>query len=690
MPGRFVIILLAVVLTVAAAFSLTGVSPTAHAATIPPPSTFFSTATEESYSTYQMSADGDLWPSCWADDNNLYAANGDGTAFTSATSRFDMAVSRISGTPPNLTGTTLATDVGTNWGGSGFNRKPTGMLCSNNTLYLAFQNLQTSTFNSAPMASIARSTDHGATWTWDSSAPMFSNSVFTTIFFLDYGQNSANAIDSYVYAYGFDNNWREQQKLYLARVPSNSIQTRSSWQFYTGTDGSGAPTWSSDISQKVPVLEDDRQLYPQTFGTFCCNNAHVLGQGGVVYDAPLKRYIFTSWSYATHEFYEAPTPWGPWSLFMSKDFGPIQLSQNRGQYGTSIPSKFISSDGKTMYVQSNVCCQGDSYTFSLRKLYVQPYSASLPTSVPVNTKSDTNNLAQTGSGTTAISKSTHFGKLCALSCSDSLNNGNLTDSEDDWDQEVKPQDWWGYTWNRAYNINKVVYTTGTMFGDGGWYASGLTVQVRQNFQWVNVQGLRMTPSYPYNNTAGTNSSYVLSFNDTWGDGVRIIGTPGGTSYFTSIAELGVYYTSNLVQDGGFEYQTTGSVVAPWTTEGPDNKGIDLAKGFSHSGNNNAWIRDSSKNWNAITQTIPVLANTNYQLTAWVRNSFAQNPGYFGVRTSDGITVLKETSFQALPNYTLITVNFNSGSNTTVKTYAGFWGQGTDYWMQIDDVALTQQ
>jgi hypothetical protein len=75
---------------------------------IPSRSTFFATATEESYSTYQLPGDGDLWPPCWADDNNLYAANGDGTAFTGSGSRFDMAVSRITGLPPHLCGTTVA------------------------------------------------------------------------------------------------------------------------------------------------------------------------------------------------------------------------------------------------------------------------------------------------------------------------------------------------------------------------------------------------------------------------------------------------------------------------------------------------------------------------------------------------------------------------------------------------------
>src|SRR5271154_4695048 len=159
----------------------------------PPESKAFSTVAEESFSTYQMNGNGDLWPSCWAEDDNLYAGNGDGTGFGSVYT--DMAVSRISGTP----------------------RQPTGMLCRDGAIYLAFQNLNESTFDDAPAASIAKSVDHGATWTWDSSSPMFGTPTnaaspkaykFTTLFFLDYGKDSENAIDGYVYAYGLDNNWR--------------------------------------------------------------------------------------------------------------------------------------------------------------------------------------------------------------------------------------------------------------------------------------------------------------------------------------------------------------------------------------------------------------------------------------------------------------------------------------------------
>jgi len=270
------------------------------------------------------------------------------------------------------------------------------------------------------------------------------------------------------------------------------------------------------------------------FASDCPSSNPVIAQGGVVYDAPLQRYIFTSWSCATHELYEAPNPWGPWRHFLSNDFGPLRLPHNRGQYGASIPSKFISTDGKTLYLQSNVCCSGDSYAFSLRRLYLDTYEAVSPSNSFSNS-----NLAL-ASGTRAISKSTHFGLLCAFNCSDQIGDGPQGASEDDFDEELKTVDWWGYTWPIPYSINEIAFTAGPVFKDGGWYARDLSVQVRQNSQWINVTNVSVAPEYPYSNLAA-NQTYVFNFPDTWGDGVRITGTPGGTHHFTSIAYLGVYY-----------------------------------------------------------------------------------------------------------------------------------------------------
>ena len=182
----------------------------------------------------------------------------------------------------------------------------------------------------------------------------------------------------------------------------------------------------------------------------------------MVYDAPLKRYIFASWSCTTHEFYEAPQPWGPWRHFLSIDFGALKTPKNYGQYGTSIPSKFISGDGRILYLQSNVW--EHSYTFALRKLFLEPYS---PAS-PENGYSE-ENLAR-AAGTLAISKSTHYGLLCGLDCTDLMAAGMPNGSEDDFDKEIKTTDWWGYTWPRPYHFNQVVYRTGSVSADGGWFA----------------------------------------------------------------------------------------------------------------------------------------------------------------------------------------------------------------------------
>ncbi|MGH9586849.1 MAG: hypothetical protein ACRD3F_07835, partial [Acidobacteriaceae bacterium] len=206
----------------------------------PPSSIFFSTFAEEAYSTYQMTnGNGDLWPSCWSNDGNVYSANGDGTGFSNPAVFAAMRVARIFGMPPNLTGTDVAGDVGRNYTGSNvYTDKPTGMACVDGVIYLAFQNLNEQTFEYAPAASIVASADHGKTWTAPSATPMFGAAnntdpsvpaLFTTIMFLDYGKGYGEAPDTFVYAYGFDNNWRDQQQVYLARVPRYAVLQREAW-----------------------------------------------------------------------------------------------------------------------------------------------------------------------------------------------------------------------------------------------------------------------------------------------------------------------------------------------------------------------------------------------------------------------------------------------------------------------------
>jgi len=62
-------------------------------------STFFATTFVEQAGSYAApGSDGDLWANCWADDDYVYTANGDGRGFSDEPFK-DLMVSRIFGTP---------------------------------------------------------------------------------------------------------------------------------------------------------------------------------------------------------------------------------------------------------------------------------------------------------------------------------------------------------------------------------------------------------------------------------------------------------------------------------------------------------------------------------------------------------------------------------------------------------------
>ncbi|MDQ0213097.1 CDP-alcohol phosphatidyltransferase family protein [Arthrobacter bambusae] len=73
---------------------------------------------------------------------------------------------------------------------------------------------------------------------------------------------------------------------------------------------------------------------------------------------------------------------------------------------------------------------------------------------------------------------------------------------------------------------------------------GLRVQIRHLNTWSDVTGTWTTPGYPFSGAAGNNASYIFTFDPVAGDGIRIVGTPGGASTFTSIGELTVHYAGN--------------------------------------------------------------------------------------------------------------------------------------------------
>lgn len=110
--------------------------------------------------------------------------------------------------------------------------------------------------------------------------------------------------------------------------------------------------------------------------------------------------------------------------------------------------------------------------------------------------------------------------------------------------------WFGFTSKVRRNWAGLDYQGGGDFytaGTGGWFASGLVVQVADveatptEPDWVTVSGLSSSPSYPYTEAGGDwTHTYQLRFNATPGFHIRIYGVPGGTQTFVGCANLAAY------------------------------------------------------------------------------------------------------------------------------------------------------
>jgi len=329
--------------------------------------------------------DGDMWPITWADDDYLYGAAGDNSGSP-------MNFWRIHGGPNEAM-----------WG-SGWSVyvelvdrlpidpkvycqrpelhpthgvKPAGLLCLNGVLYFA---VELHNYGDNPAfnrqhnieAWIITSVDYGRSWNRQATPQGFFTGRLASPHFLQFGKDYSGARDGFVYAYfpAADDGcsyWENGDILLLGRVPKFSLLQRVAWEFYTGLDTAGQPLWSGDEHVAQPVFR-----YPL-----------MTGEDHVSYNPGLKRYILGNYSFLDGEgnpqpyhatgrwpqsalrsqltLFEAPEPWGPWSLFYQDD--------NWGTYGDyqpCFPTKWMSADGRTMLMVS--AGSFDDYNLTLQKI----------------------------------------------------------------------------------------------------------------------------------------------------------------------------------------------------------------------------------------------------------------------------------------------------------------------------------
>jgi hypothetical protein len=250
------------------------------------------------------------------------------------------------------------------------------------------------------------------------------------------------------------------------------------------------------------------------------------------------------------------------------------------------------------------------------------------------------------------------GDVVRIQASGIIYTGGLSGSHGpDGNDTITYGGWWPYQGGRAYSL----------YGDWG--------QDGSKFQAGSDSGC--VTSLPF--VGGGPEKLYLGINDE-----NLSDNTGGFK-----VHVRAYHT---IGDRGFEAQQSTTISWPWVGEGVDYKGIDRGLGFAHSGANNAFIRTASRNWNAVTQGVPVLQNTVYRLQGWVRTSGNYTTGYFGVRPQYSNSPFSEIQYGAISApgpYQLLTVDFNSGSNSNVTVFIGYWAPGIDSWVQIDDISLTR-
>jgi hypothetical protein len=329
--------------------------------------------------------DGDMWPITWADDGNLYGAAGDNTGSP-------MNFWRIMGGP-------MDAFLGTGWGvyvelidnkpvdpkqycqkpnlhpKNGV--KPAGLICINGVLYFA---VELHNYGDNPAFNrqhninswIMTSVDYGKSWNREATPTDFFTGRLASPHFLQFGKDYEGARDEYVYAYfpaADDGNsyWENGDYILLGRANKYSLLQRNEWEFYSGMNENKEPLWDKNDDMAVPVFR-----YPS-----------MTGENHVVYNKGLKRYIMGNYSFLDEQgnprpyhaagswpdscmrsqltLFEAPEPWGPWSIFHRDD--------NWGTYGDyqpNFPTKWMSEDGKNMIMVSSGSF--DDYNLTLQKL----------------------------------------------------------------------------------------------------------------------------------------------------------------------------------------------------------------------------------------------------------------------------------------------------------------------------------
>jgi hypothetical protein len=208
-----------------------------------------------------------------------------------------------------------------------------------------------------PFVGFRWSTDFGKTWTQTPCTPekpLFREQALKgepvkigAPHFVDFGKAMQHSLDgkAYLTAQGASdganrrfayNSWITADEIYLLRVQPalENMNDAAKYDYFAGHDAAGQPVWSKDFKQIKPIA-----AWRDNMG--CVT---------MTYNPPLKKYLMcitdggNTVSYFNTYIMESDRLTGPWRLVSYlKHFG-------EQAYFVNIPSKFISPDGRTLWL----------------------------------------------------------------------------------------------------------------------------------------------------------------------------------------------------------------------------------------------------------------------------------------------------------------------------------------------------
>lgn len=324
---------------------------------------------------------GDTWYPTWAQNDTLYSPWTDGTTMrldgnydnsnsAAGPHHNQSATGIIIGSDP-MTMKAYSTGIFLSRSNPYQGRYPCGSLVHNGVWYYGTYCLgpEGSTKFGAltvnwpwlgPFVGFRYSTNYGRSWTETPHTP--DSSIFRETginghpvkigspHFVDFGKNMEHSPDgkAYLVAHGADmlstatdwrfwnNSWITGDQIYLLRV-SPSIENMndiSKYEFYGGKDANGNSIWTKNFGEIKPLLEWNNNM----------------GCVTITYNAPLKKYLMcvtdggNTVSKMNTYILESDRLDGDWKIItFLKDFG-------EQAYFVNIPSKFISIDGRQMWL----------------------------------------------------------------------------------------------------------------------------------------------------------------------------------------------------------------------------------------------------------------------------------------------------------------------------------------------------